>query len=120
MQSEYEVGSIIKAKVTGIEKYGFFVSVDSKYNGLVHISEISSDFVKEIKDYVSINEIIYCQILEIDNINFQMKLSIKNIKYRLYNEKESIDEISKGFLILKNELNKWIEEKIREYKKDNI
>ena len=66
----YKVGSIIKGQVTGIEKYGIFVNIDPWYDGLIHISEVSRTFVKNIHDYVKIGETIYCQILEIDEDNY--------------------------------------------------
>ncbi|MEG1150124.1 MAG: S1 RNA-binding domain-containing protein, partial [Bacilli bacterium] len=45
MENTYNIGDIIKVKVSGIEKYGIFVHVDDLYNGLIHISEISSGFI---------------------------------------------------------------------------
>ena len=67
--SDYKVGSIIKGQVTGIEKYGIFINIDPWYDGLIHISEISQGFVKDINDYVKIGDTIYCQILEVDEDN---------------------------------------------------
>ena len=43
--SKYRKGNIVKATVTGIESYGVFVSFDEYYTGLIHISEISNNFV---------------------------------------------------------------------------
>lgn len=115
--NEYKIGNLIKGKVTGIEKYGVFVNVENKYNGLIHISEISEDYVKDINDYVKIDEVIYCQILDINEENAQLKLSIKNINYKVNNENDKIKETRKGFLPLKENLDRWINEKIDEYKK---
>ena len=44
---------VIKVKVTGVQKYGAFVLINNKYDGLIHISEISSGYVKNINDYGS-------------------------------------------------------------------
>ena len=44
--NQYKKGEIVTGCVTGIEKYGIFVSLDDYYSGLIHISEISSFFVK--------------------------------------------------------------------------
>ena len=41
--NEIKVGDIIEVVVTGIQKYGAFVLIDDKYDGLIHISEISKD-----------------------------------------------------------------------------
>ena len=43
--NQYKKGEIVTGCVTGIEKYGIFVSLDEYYSGLIHISEISDFFV---------------------------------------------------------------------------
>lgn len=116
--AEYRVGSIIKCQVTGIEKYGAFVNVDGQYSGLIHISEISNDFVKNINDFLQIGEIIYTQILEVDEANSRLRLSIKNINYKS-NSKSKIKESRLGFLPLKNHLNTWISDKLSEIRENN-
>ncbi len=118
MKELYEVGSIIKGKVTGIEKYGIFVSFANNYEGLIHISEISDYYVKNVTDYVSVGEVIYCLILGVDNENKKLKLSIKNINYKLDNGNE-LQETRLGFLPLKEKLDSWIEEKLKLYKEDD-
>lgn len=115
MNDEYKVGDIIKGQVTGIESYGVFVNIDPEYNGLIHISEVSSGFVKDIHEFVEIGETIYCQVLEVDNDNLHLKLSIKNINYKSDNSNNPIKETRKGFLPLKENLDKWISEKLDSY-----
>lgn len=114
--AEYTIGNIVKGQVTGIEKYGIFVSLEDNYSGLIHISEVSNDFVKDINEYIKIGETIYCEILDVDKVNNKLKLSIKNINY-----KETIDDNIKesrlGFLPLKNNLDRWIKDKISEIEK---
>lgn len=115
--SDYKVGDIIKGRVSGIAKYGIFVHVDLSYNGLIHISEVSSDFVNNIEDYVKMGETIYCEVLEVDEANLHLKLSIKNINYKAEAEPNKINETRLGFLPLKNALPNWIDETLEEYKK---
>ncbi len=117
MAEKYKIGDIIKCQVTGIENYGIFVSVDSVYSGLIHISEISNDFVRNVHDFAQIGEEIYCQILDIDDKNYQLKLSIKNINYKSDDDNKIIKETRKGFLPLKENLSNWICEKLKYYKK---
>ena len=116
MTEEYKVGDIIKCQVTGVEKYGIFVNIDPWYDGLIHISEVSEEYVKNIFDYVSIGETIYCQVLDVDDEHLQLKLSIKNINYKADRGDNPIKETRKGFLPLKEKLDIWINEKIRVYK----
>ena len=110
-------GDIIQGQVTGIENYGIFINVDDNYNGLIHISEISEGFVKDIKDYVKMGETIYCRVLEIEDNN-NLKLSIKNINYRLNDNNNYFNETVRGFSPLKDKLDGWIEEKKQEIEKN--
>lgn len=111
-----KIGDIIKGRVTGIEKYGIFVHLDNDYNGLIHISEISEGFVRDIHSYVSLNEIIYCRVLEINEDEKQVKLSIKDINYKENLVNDGVEETRLGFLPLKEHLNTWMEEKLKIYK----
>ena len=61
---KYKVNSIVKATVTGIESYGVFVTLDEYYSGLIHISEISHNYVKDINDYVKIGETIKAKVID--------------------------------------------------------
>lgn len=113
--ADYKVGDIIKGQVSGITNYGIFVHVDFSYTGLIHISEISNDFVDKIEDFVNMGETIYCEVLAVDESTQHLKLSIKNINYKALPEPHKIKETRLGFLPLKNALPKWIEEKLKEY-----
>ena len=65
--TKYKKGKIVKATVSGIESYGIFVTLDEYYSGLIHISEISNGFVKNIHDYVNVGQDIYVEILDVDD-----------------------------------------------------
>ena len=115
--AEYAIGNIVKGQVTGIEKYGIFVSLEDNYSGLIHISEVSNDFVKDINEYIKIGETIYCEILDVDKVNNKLKLSIKNINYKETIDDNNIKESRLGFFPLKNNLDRWIKDKISEIEK---
>lgn len=117
--TKYDKGKIIKGIVSGIESYGIFVKFDDYYTGLIHISEISNGYVKQIKDYVKIGEVIYVEILDVDKQLNHLKLSIKNIKYK---QKQKIKirkiiETKQGFKTLAYKLPKWIERNLEKNKK---
>lgn len=110
----YKVGDIVKCQVTGYRSYGIFVKVDDNFNGLIHISEVSNNFVKNVSDYAMMGEMIKAKIIGIDWPNNHLNLSIKNIDYKTL----KVDKIKdNGFIPLKNELNIWINEKLQELKK---
>ena len=79
--AKYTKGKIVEGVVTGIESYGIFVSLDEFYSGLIHISEISNGFVKNIHDYVNIGDTIYVEIIGVNDDECHLSLSIKNINY---------------------------------------
>ena len=70
---QLEVGMVLEGKVTGITKFGAFVELPGGRTGMVHISEVASTFVKEIRDYVTENQTIKVKIL---NINEDGKISL--------------------------------------------
>ena len=114
----YKKDKIVRGSITGIEKYGIFVNLDNYYSGLIHISEISKNFVRDVKDYVEIGETIYAKVIDVDEESNQVKLSIKDIDYRVDNdkrEKSCIKEVGSGFNALKQHREVWIREKLKEF-----
>ena len=109
------VGDVIKCKVVGIQTYGAFVELNDNYSGLIHISEMSDKFVSSITDYLTINEIIYAKILEINRYEKQVKLTIKNLDYRGSSKIVKIHETPHGFSELKKAMPKFISNKLNEY-----
>ncbi len=114
-RKKYKNGNIVTGCVTGIEKYGIFVSLDNYYSGLIHISEVSNSFVRNINDYVNIGETINVKILDVNDNDFHLKLSIKDIDYRINKKKKSkIVEVGTGFKCLEESLDNWISIKEKE------
>ena len=101
--TKYKKGKIVKGSITGIEKYGIFVNLDNYYSGLIHISEISKGYVKDVRDYVEVGDTIYAKVIDIDEVENHVKLSIKDINYRTNESKKvvsSIKEVGTGFMLL--------------------
>lgn len=111
---KYKRGEIVTGYVTGIEKYGIFVNIDDKYTGLIHISEITNTYVRNIYDYAKVGQNIKAKVIE-EQKNNQIKLSIKDLNYSVNSTKVTkINETKKGFSTLALMLNQWIDEKNRE------
>ena len=106
------VGDIVLAKVTGISDFGFFVSV-GEYSGLCHISEVD-----DIEKFVAVGDEVYVLILDIDDEEKKLKVSIKDIYYLSCDDENKIVETRRGFLPLKDMLPVWIKEKMNEYEKE--
>ncbi len=73
---EFEVGSVLEGKVTGITKFGAFVSLPEGKSGLVHISEIAYTYVNDVKDYLQEGQEVKVKIIGVDE-NGRINLSIK-------------------------------------------
>ena len=73
------VGEIIEGTVTGITNFGAFVQLPGGKNGLVHISEISHDYVEKVSDYLKRNEKIKVKVLSITD-DGKISLSIRKAK----------------------------------------
>lgn len=112
---KYQIGEIAKGIVTGIENYGIFLSFEGDYTGLIHISELSEHFVKDVKEYAKIGEEIPCIILECENEQKKLKCSIKNTDFG----KRKDQNIDHGFAPLRRQLPIWMEEKLKDMKENN-
>ena len=71
-----EVGAIVEGKITGLTKFGAFVELPEKQVGMVHISEVSNQFVKEIGDFLEKGQQVKVKVLKIDD-DGKISLSIK-------------------------------------------
>ena len=120
IMTKYKEGDVVKARITAIEKYGAFASLDDEYSGLVHISEITEKFVRDITDFVEVGDIVNVKILAIPEEHNQLKLSIKDLNDDLHkNKRKKIKETVFGFYLLKTALPNWIKEKMKEINKNS-
>ena len=72
---ELAVGTIVEGKVTGITKFGAFVSLGGGKSGMVHISEIAHTYVNDINDHLAIGQEVRAKIIAMEN--GKINLSIK-------------------------------------------
>jgi S1 RNA binding domain protein len=75
---QVEAGMVIEGKVTGITNFGAFVQLPDGKTGLIHISEVSDEYVKDIKSHLKENQVVKVKILSADN--GKISLSIKRAK----------------------------------------
>jgi len=71
-----EVGHVYQGEITGLSKFGAFVSLPEKKSGMVHISEISDNYVNDINDHVKEGQKVKVKVIGIDEkgrINLSMK-----------------------------------------------
>ena len=75
---ELELGAIVTGKVTGITKFGAFVTLEGGKSGLVHISEIANSYVAEVTDKLTLGQEVTVKIIGLDpgKINFSIKAAL--------------------------------------------
>lgn len=61
-----EVGTKLEGKVTGITNFGAFVELPGGVTGLVHISEIADNYVKDVHDHLKLEDIITVKVIHVD------------------------------------------------------
>ena len=70
-------GMVLNGTVRNVIDFGAFVDIGVKYDGLVHISELSNNFVKKPSDIVAVGDIVKVKVIGIDNERKKVKLSMK-------------------------------------------
>ena len=78
---QFEVGKTVKGVVTKITSFGAFVSLEGGKSGMVHISEVSTDYVRDITGYLHEGQQVEAIIITIDE-NKKIGLSIKKLLER--------------------------------------
>ncbi len=129
MTTKYEVGQILTGKVTGIQPYGAFVALDENTQGLVHISEITYGFVKDINEQLKLGDEVKVKVLSVNEEAGKIALSIRAteeppaVKQEARKPKKKAQQSSvkvppaetpQGFNTLKDKLEEWIEQSKRE------
>jgi small subunit ribosomal protein S1 len=76
---ELKPDMVVKGKVSRLEVYGAFVEIGAERPGLVHVSEISHDYVKNPAEVLKEGDEVEAKILDVDRRKKQIRLSIKSV-----------------------------------------
>lgn len=121
---EYKVNDQATGIVVSIKNYGVFLSFDGAYVGLLHISEISNNFVNDINKYFAIGDKVLVSIKKVDSKSKFLSVSVKDLpselnKFKDINPSKKITSYLKeiDFSKLEKSLPNMIEE---ELKKENL
>ena len=112
---KYQVGQLVIGKVYNVKPYALFMSFDDGVTGLLHISEISDSFVRDIEKYGSVGDEIKVKVLTIDKDNGFLRVSYKQVPqeemYSSHTNQRRMPTTSEDeFLPLKEKLDSWIKE----------
>lgn len=114
---KYKIGDIIEGKVTGIQAYGVFISLDKNTQGLIHISECRHGYVTDLEGFIQIDDEVEAKIIDIDEYTGKISLSLRAMEKlpippypakRKRRKRRYVPQI--GFDTLKQKIPAWIEE----------
>lgn len=120
MSEKFAEGQVLTGKVTGVQPYGAFVALDDQIQGLVHISEVTHGFVKDINEFIAVGDEVNVKIISIDEEKNKYSLSIRATEEapkkapqananKPSNPKASQQE-EQGFNTLKDKLSEWLKQ----------
>lgn len=97
---QFEAGMILEGKVTGIAAFGAFVELPNGKTGLVHISEVSTEYVNDVKDHLKEGETVKVKVLGAEN--GKISLSIKQVMLENSEQKREKKKDSKKGRVKQN------------------
>ena len=120
----YQVGQLVICKFYNVKPYDLFMSFEDCVTGLLHISEISDSFVRDIEKFGSIGDEIKVNILTIDKENGFLRVSYKQVPseeaYSSHVNQRRLPTVSEEeFLPLKEKLEGWINEAYQKIDKED-
>ena len=121
----FKVGDILIGKVNQIRPYALFLSFEGGVNGLLHISELSDGYIRDIEKFGSIGDEIKVKVLSIDSSNGFLRVSYKAIpeeeRYSTHSSSSrSIPQFDEAdFTDLEEKLPEWINATLEKAKGEN-
>lgn len=90
-----EVGNILEGKIVNIMPFGAFVALPEDKTGLVHISEVSSEYVEDINSCIKQGDIVKVKVIKIDDSG-KISLSIKKAEEKKQRKKREERPVKNG------------------------
>ena len=75
---QFEEGAIVSGKITGLTDFGAFVELEGGKTGMIHISEVASNYVKDIREHVSVGQEVKAKIISVSPEG-KISLSIRKL-----------------------------------------
>ena len=122
---KYEVGQTLIGTVTNVKPYALFMEFDDGVSGLLHISEISDSFIRDIEKYGSVGDQIKVMIVSIDENNGFLRVSLKKVPqseaFSTHNNgaRKAPEKKDDDFKSLEERLPEWIAKTLKEAKGEN-
>ncbi len=74
---DVKVGMVVPGSVTNITRFGAFIDIGVKQDGLVHVSEIAHQYISDPGEVLKLNDKVQVKVLEVDAVRKRIALSIK-------------------------------------------
>ncbi|HEY8735361.1 MAG TPA: helix-hairpin-helix domain-containing protein, partial [Puia sp.] len=74
---DVKVGMVVPGMVTNITRFGAFIDIGVKQDGLVHVSEIANRFITDPNEVLKLNDKVQVKVTEVDPVRKRIALSIK-------------------------------------------
>lgn len=121
---KYEINQLIIGEVTNVKPYAVFLVFDNGVQGLLHISEISNNYIRDIEKYAVVGDKLKVKIVAIDENNGFLRVSLKQVppeeafsSHVNFGRKiPTIDD--NAFKPLEEKIEGWINDTINEIKGD--
>lgn len=110
---DYKVGMTVYGQISGIKPYGAFVRFEDGVTGLIHISELSKGYVRNVDHFVKLGEYVMVKVIDVDRKNRQLRLSFKDLsqnmrKYRKKVRFEGLPDDRIGFRTIEEKMPEWL------------
>ena len=121
---KYEVGQIIIGTVTNVKPYALFMEFEDGVNGLLHISEISDSFIRDIEKFGTKGDQLKVMIVSIDENNGFLRVSLKRVpkeeSFSTHNNsiRKAPEAEKEDFAPLAEKLPEWIANTLEEAKRN--
>ena len=120
----YEIGALIIGKVTNVKPYALFLTFEDGSQGLLHISEISNSYIRDIEKFGSIGDDMCVKVISVDPTNGFLRVSLKQVpEEQAYNTHDNatrkVPVVKDGdFAPLEKKLPEWKETTLKKIKGD--
>jgi small subunit ribosomal protein S1 len=117
IENKYGIGTQHEVKVTKIVDFGAFVELESDIEGLIHISELTTDKVAAVEDFIKVGDKLKAEVITIDKDARKVGLSSKLVKLR--EQKGDVDDyVKKATATAKTSFGDVFADQLKNLKKD--
>ena len=86
------VGDVFTGRVLKLKPFGAIVSLPNNPPGLVHISQISNDYISNVSDILAIGDEVNVRVIQNDSVTGKIALTMKDLPQNFYDESDDDDE----------------------------